>query len=529
VLSAVGSILPAPISIVSTVPAEKGLPATLCPRGWLAVASTVLVAACAVGPDFEKPAPPAAAGYTPEPLAAETASAATPGGAAQHFVPGMDLPGQWWQLFHSEALNAMVGEALKHNPEVKAAQAALRVALEEVYAQEGAFFPTVAGSFTPSRQKTATGALSPASASGNPYFSLYTAELAVSYTPDVFGLNRRTVESLQAQADTQRFQLEATYLTLTSNVVAAAVQEASLRGQIAATEDIIKIEEQLLELLRKQFTLGAVAEVEVVQQEAALAQAEAALPPLRKQLALQRNLLTALIGRFPSEEPAERFELQSITLPTDVPVSLPARLVEQRPDVEAAEANLHAASALIGVAIANRLPNLTISASDGNAANTISRLFTSGTGFWSVAATLTQPIFDGGTLLHKERAARYAYDEAAWQYKSAVITGMQNVADALRALQSDADAVKANARAEHSAQESLEITRKQLELGAINYLALLTAQQTYLQARINLVQAQAARYADTAALFQALGGGWWNRTDVAKDGGDSFIDRLKGP
>ncbi|HUH86120.1 MAG TPA: efflux transporter outer membrane subunit [Stellaceae bacterium] len=503
----------------------------LDPGRLAALATTALVAACAVGPDFEKPTPPTVTGYTREPLATETASAATLGGEAQHFVQGMDIPGQWWQLFHSEPLNAMVEEALQHNPDLKAAQAAVRVALEEVYAQEGAYFPTVAGSFSPSRQKTATGALSPASASGNPYFSLYTAQLAVSYTPDVFGLNRRTVESLQAEADVQRFQLEATYLTLTSNVVAAAVQEASLRGQIEATDDIIKIEDQLLELLRKQFTLGAVAEVEVVQQEAALAQAEAALPPLRKQLALQRDLLTALIGRYPSEEPAEHFELASITLPTDVPVSLPARLVEQRPDVQAADANLHSASALIGVAIANRLPNLTISASDGNAANTINRLFTSGTGFWSIASTLTQPIFDGGMLLHKERAARYAYDEAAWQYKSAVIAGLQNVADSLRALASDADAVKANARAEHSAQESLEITRKQLELGAINYLALLNAQQTYLQARISLVQAQSARYADTAALFQALGGGWWNRTDVAKDtdGGDNLIDRLKGP
>ncbi len=496
-----------------------------------ALATTALVAACAVGPDYQKPAPPTVTGYSREPLAAETASASTPGGQAQHFVQGMDIPGQWWQLFHSEPLNAMVEEALQHNPDLKAAQAAVRDALEEVYAQEGAYFPTVSGSFSPSRQKTATGALSPASASGNPYFSLYTAQLAVSYTPDVFGLNRRTVESLQAQADTQRFQLEATYLTLTSNVVAAAVQEASLRGQIAATEDIIKIEraaagpaaQAIHAGCRRRGRRGAAGSGAGASRGGAAAAAQAAGAAARHADGAHRPLSQRGAGgafRARQHHAADGRAGQPAVAPGGAASGCAA-----------ADANLHSASALIGVAIANRLPNLTLSASDGNAANTINRLFTSGTGFWSIAATLTQPIFDGGTLLHKERAARYAYDEAAWQYKSAVITGMQNVADSLRALQIDADAVKANARAEHSAEESLEITRKQLELGAINYLALLTAQQTYLQARINLVQAQAARYADTAALFQALGGGWWNRTDIAKDtdGGDSLIDRLKGP
>jgi NodT family efflux transporter outer membrane factor (OMF) lipoprotein len=487
------------------------------------------VAGCAVGPDFQKPAPPEVSGYTPEPLAAETSAAAVAGGAAQRFVQGMDIPGKWWRLFHSEPLNALIEQALKNNADLQAAQAALRVAQENALAQQGAYYPTVAGSFSPSRSKTATGALSPASASGNAYFSLYTAQLAVSYTPDVFGLNRRTVESLEAQAELQRYQLEATYLTLTSNLVAAVVQEASLRGQIAATEDIVKIEGQLLDLLRRQNALGQVAEADVVAQRSALAQAQAALPPLQKQLALQRNLLTALLGRYPSEEPAERFDLASIELPQELPVSLPARVVEQRPDVAAANASLHSASALIGVAVANRLPNLTLSASDGSAANALGRLFTPGTGFWSVAANLAQPLLDGGTLLHKERAARAAYDQAAAQYRSTVIVALQNVADALRALQADGDAVKATALAESSAAESLEITRKQLALGAINYLALLNAQQTYLQSRINLVQAQAGRFADTAALFQALGGGWWNRTDVAKGDDGDFLDRVSGP
>ncbi len=476
-------------------------------------AAAALLSACAVGPDFRWPSPPPVEGYTPEPLAAETAAADVSGGAAQRFVQGLDLPGQWWTLFQSEQLNRLIEQALRANPNLQAAQAALRVAQENVYAQEGAYFPTVAGNFTPSRQKTATGSVSPASASGTPIFSLYTAQLSIIYVPDVFGLNRRTVESLQALAEAQRFQLEATYVTLTSNVVAAAVQEASLRGQIAATQDIIRIETDLVDLFRRQLALGQIAEVDLVAQEAALAQAEATLPPLQKQLSQQRDLLTALTGHFPSEQPAATFELSSLQLPEDLPVSLPARLVEQRPDVRSAEAGVHSASAQIGVAIANRLPNLILTASDGSAANAINQLFTPGTGFWSIAGSLTQPIFEGGTLLHRERAARAAYDQASALYRGTVITAMQNVADALRALQFDANSLKAAVRAERAAARNLELVRAQLRLGAVHYLALLNAQMTYQQALINLVQARANRFADTAALFQALGGGWWNRAD----------------
>jgi NodT family efflux transporter outer membrane factor (OMF) lipoprotein len=500
------------------------------PRLLKAGTALMLLGACAVGPDFAKPPPPPVAGYTREPLAAETsATADISGGAAQRLVQGLDLPGQWWTLFHSEPLNRLIERALAANPDLQAAQAALRVANENVYAQEGAYFPSVTGNFTPSRQKTATGSLSPASASGNPYFSLYTAQLSVSYVPDVFGLNRRTVESLAAQAENQRFQVEATYLTLTSNVVTVAVQEAALRGQIAATQEIIRFETELLQLLQRQLALGQIAEVDVAAQDAALAQAEAALPPLLKQLAQQRDLLTALTGAFPSEEPAETFDLSGLQLPEDLPVSLPARLVEQRPDVRAAEANLHAASALIGVAVANRLPNLTLTAGAGSAANTISRMFTTGTGFWSVAGSLTQPIFEGGTLLHRERAARAAYEQSAAEYRSTVVTALQNAADALRALEFDADALKAAARSERAAGRSLELVRAQLRLGAVNYLALLNAQTTYQQALINLVQAQAARFADTAALFQAMGGGWWNRGDVAATAGPEVTTAAAQP
>ena len=475
--------------------------------------AVLLLAGCAVGPDFKRPATPNVESYTPRSLPSQTASIEVKGGEAQRFVHDMDIPGQWWALFHSKPLDDLIEQALKANPDVEAAQAALRGAWENVYAQQGAFFPSIEANFNPTRQKVSDALTSPLANNSN-VFSLHTAQVSVAYTPDVFGGNRRQVESLKSQADWQRFQLEATYLTLTSNVVAAAVEEAALRGQIAATKRIIETQNQLLQLLQRQFTLGQVAVADVAAQEAALAQSQAMLPPLEKQLAQQRDLLARLIGRFPSETIAEKFDLASLQLPLELPVSLPSKLVSQRPDIRAAEEQLHAASAEIGVSIANRLPNITLSANLGSTATSISQLFTSGNGFWALAANVTQPIFQGGTLLHRQRAAEAAYDQAAAQYRSTVLTAFQNVADTLHAIQSDADAVKATVAAERAAAKSLSIVRSQLELGDVSPLALLNAEQTYQQAMISLVQALANRYADTAALFQALGGGWWNRSDV---------------
>ena len=477
----------------------------------------LLAAGCAVGPDYRVPAAPEVSTYTPGTLPVATASAEAPQGAPQRFVTGMDIPGQWWMLFHSTALNELIAQSLRANPSLAAAQAALRQARENTAAQRGAYYPQVSAGLSASRNLTPTATLSPASASGNPYYSLFTPQLSVSFVPDVFGANARAVESLEAQEENERFQLEATYLTLAANVVAAAVQEASLRGQIEATEQTIRIETDLLDILRRQLELGQIAGADVAIQEAALAQAQQALPPLRKQLAQQRDLLAALAGHYPSEEVAARFDLASLQLPPELPVSLPAKLVAQRPDVRAAEAMLHAASAQIGVAVAARLPQFMLTAEIGSQADAISRLFTPGTAFWTLGAGLTQPIFEGGTLLHKQRAAEAGFDQAAAQYRSTVLTAMQNVADTLHALQSDADALAAAVATERAAARSLEITRRQLQLGQVAYVALLNAEQIYQLARITTVQAEAGRLADTAALFQALGGGWWNRSDVAAD------------
>ena len=482
----------------------------------LSVTLLALLSACAVGPDFEQPKAPDVKGYTAEPLAAETASAETKGGDAQRFVEDMDIPGQWWTLFHSEPLNSLIDQSLKANPDLKGAQAALRGAMENLHAEQAAFFPTVQAGFSPQRYKNAA-QLSPTLSVPATYFNLYTTQVSVSYPLDIWGGTRRSVESARAQAEAQHYQLETTYLTLTSNVVAAAIQEASLKAQIAATEDIVKVETESLALMRKQLALGQAAGGDVAAQEATLAQAQTTLPPLQKQLAQQRDLIAALAGRFPSDQPEESFDLSALALPTELPVTLPATLIEHRPDIRIAEEDLHSATAQVGVAISNMLPNLTLSALDGTSATHLSQLFQTGNGFWVIGGNLTQTVFDGGALLAKKRQADATLDQSMAQYESTVLAAFQNVADALRALQSDADAIKAGVAAEHAAQRSLDIAKRQQQLGAVSYLALLNAEQTYQQAVIGLVQAKASRYADTAALFQALGGGWWNREDVVAD------------
>ncbi|HET6905458.1 MAG TPA: efflux transporter outer membrane subunit [Rhodanobacteraceae bacterium] len=479
-----------------------------------------LLAGCAVGPDFEKPAAPKVGGYIAQPLATTTATPNVAGGEAQRFDMGADLSGEWWTLFHSKQLNALIEQALANNHDLKAAQAALKVAHENTLAQRGAFFPSVAATFSASRNKQST-SLAPApnfpAVPEEFLYNLYTPQLNISYTPDVFGLNRRTVESLRAQENATRFQMLATYTTLTSNVVVAAIQEAAMRAQIEATRELIADDTKMLQLLQYQSDKGYASGLDIAGQQSQLAQAKATLPPLVKQEAQLQHQLAVLTGRFPGEMPAQQFDLADLQLPQELPVSLPSTLVQQRPDVRQAQANLHAASAQVGVAIANRFPNIALSANAGSTALAIGELFKAGTGFWGLAADLTAPIFQGGTLKHQERAAKAAYTEASEQYKSTVLTAFQNVADTLTALQQDADALNATAAAEHAARTTLDLAQQQARDGYTSDLALLTAEANYQQARISLVQAQAERYADTAALFQALGGGWWHRTDLGGD------------
>ena len=487
---------------------------------FIATLALLLVAGCAVGPDFKRPAAPDVSDYTASPLSTTVATTNIAGGEAQSFAEGSDITGDWWALFHSKQLNELIERSLTNNPDLKAAQAALSVARENVLAQRGAYFPSITGGFSASRQKQSE-ALAPVPnfpvVPNEFQYNLFTPQVSVAYVPDVFGANRRTMESLKAQEQGARFQMIATYTTLTANVVVTAIQEGSVQMQIDATRQLIGMNSNMVQILQYQFEKGYASGLDVAAQESQLAQMNATLPPLIKQSAQLRDLLAVLAGQFPNQAPVEKFELSSLQLPEEVPVSLPSQLVAQRPDVRQAEANLHAASAQIGIALANRLPNITLTANAGSTALAIDQVFTSGTGFWGLGAAATAPLFQGGTLLHKERAAKAAYVQAAEQYRSTVLTAFQNVADTLAALEQDAEALKAAATAADDAQITLDLSKRQWQDGYIGYLAFLTAEQAYQQTRINLVQAQANRYADTATLFQALGGGWWHRADLTKN------------
>ena len=484
----------------------------------LSVAIGLALAGCAVGPNFKPPEAPANAGssYTPTPMPAETASAqgATgTSGVEQRFVPNQDIPSQWWTVFHSKSLDQLIRAGLEQNPNMAAAQAALRQVQENYNAQFGnAIYPEVGAQLSATREHAS--AFSTNTPKGI-VFNLYNASVNVSYGLDFFGGARRALEGLQAAVDYQRYQVEATYLTLTSNLVTTAIREASLRAQLQATREVLEAQQKQSTVIEKQFGLGAIPRSTVLLQRNQAAQTAATVPALEKALAQTRHQLSVLAGKLPSEAGMPEFQLDSLTLPQDLPVSLPSALVRQRPDIRASEALLHEASAQVGVATANQYPQFTLNGSYGSATTKAGSLFDAGTTFWSLGAALTQPIFNGGALSAKRRAAVAAYDQAAAQYRATVLTAFQNVADSLRALESDAATLKAQVEVDAVARESLDMATKQYQLGAISYLVLLDAQRTYQQAHISLVQAQAARYADTAALFQSLGGGWWNRRALA--------------
>jgi NodT family efflux transporter outer membrane factor (OMF) lipoprotein len=451
-----------------------------------------------------------------------------PGGSPQRFVDGMDIPAQWWTLFQSAPLNALIERALQNSPTLEAAQAALRHANETAAAQQGSYFPSVSGAIESQRQKASGAAVGIPGIPSSYFYNLQTATVNVSYTLDAFGGTRRQVEALRAQAEYQGFALEASYLTLTANIVTGAINEASLRAQIAATDDIARSQQKQLDITQRRVDAGGASRVDVLQQTAALQATLAALPALRSQLAQQRNQLAAYVGALPAEYTGAEFTLDSLNIPQDLPVSLPSKFVEQRPDVREYSALLHQATAEIGVATANMLPQITLSASFGQESTTFANLFSPGSNVWGLIGSLTQPIFKGGQLVHQRRAAVAAAQEAAANYKATVITAFENVSDTLYALQGDADAVAAQSTAERTAADTLSLVQVQYKSGAAGFLQVLTAEQTHQTAAVALIKARAQRYADTAALFQALGGGWWNRNDIAAANAAKSNDCCKG-
>lgn len=472
---------------------------------------TAALSGCMVGPNFHSPAPPKTLSYTRHRLPDKTTSIPESGraGKSQHYVVGEDIPAEWWTLFHSPALNQLIQIGLKNSPNLAAAEATLHQAQETLNAQiASSLFPSVTAQLGGQRERFSSQTFG--SSVGSNIFNLYNAGVNVSYTLDFFGAARRQIEALQAQVDFSQFELEAAYLTLTSNIVTTAITSAALEAQIQATHELIQSQEDQLQIVRRQFHLGGTSQADVFSQENQLAQTRATLPPLEQSLAQSHHAMSVLVGALPSDIEIPDFNLDKLNLPTRLPVSLPSSLVRQRPDIRASEALLHAACAQVGVATANLYPQITLTGSYGWTSDRLAHLFSPANVVWNYGAALTQPIFDAGALRAKKRAAVDAYEVAAAQYRQTVLQAFQNVADTLRALENDARTLRAQKQAEIAARESLRLTRKQFQLGGVSYLSLLNAERTYQQIRISRIQAEAARFNDTAALFQALGGGWWN-------------------
>jgi NodT family efflux transporter outer membrane factor (OMF) lipoprotein len=448
------------------------------------------------------PEVPTAARYTATPVTEE------------RLVQGKDIPAQWWTLFQSPALDGLVRQALDASPSLARANAKLRQAQEDLSARTGGTrFPKVDGKVSANRVDVNPQSLGVPALPVQTPFNLYLASVSVSYTFDLFGANRRELEGLQAGIDYQRYELEAARLTLAGNVVTAAIREASLREQIAATQEIIELQERQLAITERLVKLGTAAQADAVAQRLDLAQIRAVLPDLQRQLEQVRHRLAVYIGQPPGAAKLPEFKLTDLQLPPELPLGLPSELARQRPDIRAAEALLQQAGARVGVATANLYPQITLSANVGSLASNGGDLFSSGSGFYLLGASLTQPLFHGGELEAKRRSAIAAYEQAGAAYQEAVLQGFQNVADVLRALEADASKLKDRTEAATQARTYHDITSARFKAGGVSYFFLLDAQRKLHGALIDRTQALADRYADSAALFQALGGGWWQGPD----------------
>ena len=468
--------------------------------------AALAMSGCAVGPDFKTPAVPAAPGYSAQPVPRETASAPIAGGEAQHLADA-NVPADWWHLFESPALDALVDEALRASPSVVQAEARLRQAQAEAEAQFGYALPSVDGSVSAVRQQINPEAFGFKTPKPGP-FTLYSASLSVSYALDIFGGVRRALEASRAQVDTQRYELEAARLSLAGNVGTTVVRIASLDAQIAATQRLAAEQRKQLEITERRLSLGGVAQVDAFSQRTLVAQTDATLPPLMQQAAQMRHRLSVLLGREPGAGLPDLPSLDALRLPDPLPVSLPSTLAQRRPDIRAAEAMWHQASANVGIATANLFPRITLSAGLGSETTGFRNLLGAGSSIWNLGAGLTQPIFHGGTLRAKKREAEAAYDAAGAAYKQTVLQGLQEVADALHAVNNDAQTLQARATATDQAQQTLRAAEARHAAGGISTLTLLDAQRQLDQATLQQVQSRADRLLDSAALMQALGGGW---------------------
>ncbi|MGB9428894.1 MAG: efflux transporter outer membrane subunit [Gammaproteobacteria bacterium] len=475
------------------------------------------LASCAVGPAYHKPSPPTVRSYTAAPVAATIPPAQSVSGAvagAQTLEYGVAVNPEWWKNFGSPALDQLVAESLAHNPDLAAAQATLEQAQYNLKAAKGVFYPQVSLGLGGERNRT-SGAASGGIA-GSQLYNLYTGQVSVSYYPDVFGLNRLVTRGEQAQVDVARDQLTAARLTIEGNVVNAALDLAALEEEVAATEQAVADQRQILGLTRSQYELGSASQFDVLTQESQLASSEAHLPQLEQARDETRHLLATYLGKFPSEAGGVNTPaLGDLHLPATLPVSLPSTLVQERPDILAAEAQLRAANAQVGEAVARMYPNLQLTGDFGDQSNNGGTLFDPASRIWDLAASLVLPLFEGGALEAQKHATEAAYRVVFANYQSTVLGAFRNVADVLRALQHDSAVLDAEARAMQDAQQAFALVRTQYQAGAVNYLSLLISETQYQNTRIAFVQAEAQRYADTAALYVALGGGEWTTMQVA--------------
>ena len=470
-------------------------------RGIFGTLSISLVG-CALGPDFVRPAPPLTDRYT---RGAEPARTISADGQSQHFAKGAKVPANWWRLFNSAKLDAIITEAVAGSPSLQAAQASLRQSQDNLRAGYGVFFPQLDAGFDASRQKFSPARLG--SSSPSSIFNLFTLSATVSYALDVFGGERRAVEELQAQAEVQRAGVLGTYLALSGNIVNTIVARAAYREQMKATEQIIGLQRDQIKIAETQVRAGTVPYANVLSIQSQLASSEALLPPLEQKISQAEHLLAILVGRAPADWGAPQVDLSELALPGELPVTLPSELVRQRPDVLAAEAQLQSASAEIGIATAAMFPSFTLNGSYGQNNTAMKGLFKSGSNFWSLGADVTAPLFHGGTLWFKRKAALEGYQQALANYRQTVLGAFAQVADTLRALEHDAEALRAQSRALNTAQNALRLYQVNYQAGIVNYLQILVADGQYQQARIGYLQAQAGRLQDTVALFVALGGG----------------------
>lgn len=471
---------------------------------WVLLGSAALTACASVGPDFKPPAAPSVARYTRADLPANTAAGGASG--SQHFVAVQAVVPDWWTTFGSAKLDNLVTVALRNSPTLAAAEATLRQAQQTYEAQAGStLYPTVNAKLGASRNQINSANFGQRN-NVQTLYNLYNAGVAVSYNLDLFGGNRRALEALAAQADYQRFQLSAARLALAGNVVTTAFGQAQLGEQITATEAILKAQRIQVDIARKRLELGAAAGSDVLALQTQAEQTRASLPPLRNKLEQADHLLAVLIGKAPGEAEIPRFALADFTLPARLPLVVPSELVRQRPDIQASTALLHAATAQYGVAVSELYPKINLSASLGTQALTTGQLFGAGSMIWNLAGQLAQPLFNAG-LKAGANAAEASLQAAGANYQQTVLQALRGVADALRQLNNDAEALNAQAAADASAQGSLALVQQQYQLGAASYVRLLIAQQQEQQTRIALIAVQAARLADTAALYLAMGGG----------------------